>query len=100
MVGTLAGHATATLTLEVRVGLPGQYATAARVALPQAGAGVVADLVAESVSSDAPVGTLGQATGGRGAGLAPIAPGILIGVGLFALGLVLLLLVALRRRVV
>jgi uncharacterized repeat protein (TIGR01451 family) len=100
MVGTLAGHATATLTLEVRVGLPGQYATAARVALPQAGAGVVADLVAESVSSDAPVGTLGQAAGGRGAGPAPIAPGILIGVGLFALGLVLLLLVALRRRVV
>ena len=107
-VGTLAAHGTATLNLNVRVNVPGSLTSSAKVtasSIEQTGpataakATVQADVVA---SVPSPPGDVTQDAGlnpGTGRdGLWQQSPGILIGSGVFGLGLLMFLIIVLRRR--
>ncbi len=105
-VGTIGAHATATLNLTVRITEPGSYTSSAQVTasgVNEAPAAIPAQatIAAEAVvipPTDDP--DLPQA-----ASVAPVLatgwqppPGILVGAGLFGLGLLLLLIMVVRRR--
>jgi hypothetical protein len=108
-VGTIAAHATATLTMIVRVNAAGSFSTSAQVTASAVSLSTsppptpaTATIMAENVAV-APSGNVNgvnePATLGRpGASSFQLAPGVLIGIGLFGLGLVLLLAIVVRRR--
>jgi uncharacterized repeat protein (TIGR01451 family) len=107
-VGTIAPHATAALILTVRVDAPGSFTSSARVSAsalslsqspPPAPstATIVAQMVTQPPTND-PV-TQPASLGQPGSGPLNLPPGgVIFGVGLFGLGLVLLLVMRVRRR--
>jgi uncharacterized repeat protein (TIGR01451 family) len=109
-VGTLAAHGTATLTLNVRVNAAGSFTTSARVTssavdqappAPTVSATIVAEIVtgpttAPAIETTQP--TAADQTGSGASGLWDLPPGVLVGLGVFGLGLLLLLVIMVRQR--
>jgi uncharacterized repeat protein (TIGR01451 family) len=107
-VGTLAPHAAASLILSVRANSSGSFSSSARVTASAFGvsqaAPVMATIVAETVTlpptDDSDTTTqLPAAIGQPGSDIIGLPPGgVIFGIGLFGLGLVLLLVLMVRRR--
>jgi uncharacterized repeat protein (TIGR01451 family) len=110
-VGTVAAQTTATLTLIVRVNQAGTFSSSAQVTASAFGLGQspptasTATITARTVAIPLPTG--GEGDGGTqpatlaqpGSSSLDLPPGgVIFGIGLFALGLVLLLVVLVRRR--
>jgi uncharacterized repeat protein (TIGR01451 family) len=110
-VGTVPPHATASLILTVRVNAPGSFSSSARVSASAISVGqspppapITATIVAETVTvpptDDGGAGITQPASLGQpGSSSIDLPPGgVLFGIGLFGVGLVLLLTLVSRRR--
>ncbi len=105
-VGTVAPHAAVTLTLDIRVEQAGTFGTQARVSASAVATDVAPTQLATVIAETVVAPSAGQ-PGLTAAAAAPdsfpttlptLTPGMLFGIGIFALGLLMMLIVVLRYR--